>query len=104
MYNSLHLYTHDGLFHADDVFATALISLMTKEYDVTRGPDTEIPEDKTDWIIFDIGGGEFDHHSPENKEANGCHPNTDIPYAACGLIWKKYYQEILVIILGGLYG
>ena len=98
MYNSLHLYTHDGLFHADDVFATALISLMTKEYDVTRGPDTEIPEDKTGWIIFDIGGGEFDHHSPENKEANGCHPNTDIPYAACGLIWKKYYQEILEAI------
>lgn len=95
MYDTLQLYTHDGLFHADDVFATALLSLMAKDIKVTRGPDTEIPKDTSDWIVFDIGGGELDHHSPENKEANGTHPNSSIPYAACGLVWKKYYSEIL---------
>ena len=95
MRSHLNLYTHDGLFHADDVFASALLSLMAEDVHIVRGSDLEIPEDKDKWIIFDIGGGEFDHHTPENKENNGCHPGTGIPYASCGLIWKKYYREIL---------
>ena len=91
----LNLYTHDGLFHADDVFATALLSLMAEEIHVTRGSDLDLPADDGSWIIFDIGGGELDHHTPENKERNGTHPNTNVPYAACGLVWRKYYREIL---------
>ena len=95
MYRKLNLYTHDGLFHADDVFAAAMLSLIAKEINVVRGSDTQLPEDSQNWIIFDIGGGELDHHTPERKEANGFHPGTEIPYAACGLVWRKYYQEIL---------
>ena len=91
----LNLYTHDGLFHADDVFAAAMLSLMAEEIHVTRGSDLDLPADDGSWIIFDIGGGELDHHTPENKEHNGTHPNTNIPYAACGLVWRKYYREIL---------
>lgn len=94
MKDKLNLYTHDGNFHADDVFATALLSFTADEINVVRGNDQEIPEEG-DWIVFDIGGGELDHHTPENKETNGCHPGTDIPYAACGLVWRKYYREIL---------
>ena len=82
----LNLYTHDGLFHADDVFATALLSLMAEEIHVTRGSDLDLPADDGSWIIFDIGGGELDHHTPENKERNGTHPNTNVPYAACRCI------------------
>ncbi|MBQ6222784.1 MAG: MYG1 family protein [Solobacterium sp.] len=95
MRSHLNLYTHDGLFHADDVFASALLSLMAEDVHIVRGNDLEIPEDTDKWIIFDIGGGELDHHTPENKENNGVHPGTGIPYASCGLIWKKYYREIL---------
>ncbi len=95
MRSHLNLYTHDGLFHADDVFASALLSLMADDVHIIRGSDLEIPEDTDKWIIFDIGGGELDHHTPENKENNGVHPGTGIPYASCGLIWKKYYREIL---------
>lgn len=94
MANKLKLYTHDGIFHADDVFAAALFSLITEDLEIRRGPDTEVPADGS-WIVFDIGGGELDHHSPENKEANGFHPGTELPYASCGLVWKKYYKEIL---------
>ncbi len=95
MRDTINIYTHNGLFHADDVFATALISMMCENINVKRGGDEEIPEDKENWIVFDIGGGELDHHTPECKEANGCHPGTNIPYAACGLVWRKYYKEIL---------
>ncbi|MBR2669448.1 MAG: MYG1 family protein [Solobacterium sp.] len=95
MRSHLNLYTHDGLFHADDVFASALLSLMAEDVHIVRGSDLEIPEDTDKWIIFDIGGGELDHHTPENKENNGVHPGTGIPYASCGLVWKKYYKDIL---------
>ena len=94
MREKLNLYTHDGIFHADDVFAAAMLSLMAEEIKVVRGSDMDIPEEDG-WIVFDIGGGELDHHTPENKEANGTHPGTDIPYAACGLVWKKFHEEIL---------
>lgn len=96
MYGKLNLFTHDGLFHADDVFAAALLSLIAEETHIVRGGDEDIPKDKENWIIFDIGGGELDHHTPENKAANGCHPSTNIPYAACGLVWRKYHREILL--------
>lgn len=94
MRGTLKLFTHNGIFHADDVFAAALLSLMAEDIQVTRGGDTEVPEG-SEWIVFDIGEGELDHHSVENKERNGTHPGTDIPYAACGLVWKKYHKEIL---------
>ena len=44
MRKKLNLYTHDGQFHADEVFATAMFSLMAEEINVVRGGDTEIPE------------------------------------------------------------
>ena len=95
MRDRLNLFTHDGQFHADEVFATAMFSLFAEEINVLRGGDSELPAEDSDWIIYDIGGGELDHHTPENKENNGTHPGTDIPYAACGLVWRKYYPEIL---------
>ncbi|MBR4444456.1 MAG: MYG1 family protein [Solobacterium sp.] len=95
MVDKLNLFTHDGLFHADDVFAAALLSLIAEEVNIVRGSDTEIPEDTKNWIIFDIGGGDLDHHTPENKVNNGTHPGTNVPYAACGLVWRRYYKEIL---------
>ena len=95
MGKKLNLYTHDGQFHADEVFATAMLSLLSDDVNIVRGSDLDLPEDRENWIIYDIGGGELDHHTPENKVNNGCHPNTDIPYAACGLVWRKYYKQIL---------
>ncbi len=35
MHKKLNLYTHDGLFHADDVFAAALLSLIAEEINTT---------------------------------------------------------------------
>lgn len=95
MRSELNLFTHDGQFHADEVFATAMFSLIAEKINVVRGGDADLPEDPSGWIIYDIGGGELDHHTPENKENNGTHPGTNVPYAACGLVWRKYYTEIL---------
>ena len=57
MPDKLNLFTHNGLFHADDVFAAAMLSLLSDDVNIVRGGDDDVPEDKENWIIFDIGGG-----------------------------------------------
>ena len=68
MPDKLNLFTHNGLFHADDVFAAAMLSLLSDDVNIVRGGDDDVPEDKENWIIFDIGGGELDHHTEECKQ------------------------------------
>lgn len=82
-----HGLTHAGVFHADDVFSTALLMILNPEFQVTRS--NHIPEGYTG-IIFDMGGGEFDHHQAgSRKRKNG------IPYASFGLLWEKFGHLIL---------
>lgn len=62
-------FTHAGKFHADDVFATALLQLVRPDIQITRGFD--VPED-FEGIVYDIGFGMFDHHqSPREMRPNG---------------------------------
>lgn len=86
--------THCGSFHADDIFACATLALYFKKnnlkYKVTRTRDEKIIQ--TADYVFDVGGiynpdtNRFDHHQPggAGKREN------DIPYAAFGLVWKKF--------------
>ena len=74
-------FTHGGKFHADDVFATALLQIIRPDFQVTRG--FTVPEN-FDGIVYDIGFGPFDHHQePREYRANG------VPYAAFGLLWRE---------------
>lgn len=81
--------THNGRFHADDVFAIATLQLHlgVENVEVIRTRDEEVIADG-DWVA-DVGGvydpehKRFDHHqigAPIRE--NG------IPYAAFGLVWK----------------
>lgn len=79
--------THGGKFHADDVFATALLKILKPDVKVQRV--FEVPKDFTG-LAFDIGRGRFDHHQ-ENSEVR---PN-GVPYAAFGLLWREVGQEVL---------
>ena len=73
-------FTHAGKFHADDVFATALLQILRPDIKVTRG---FVVPDGFDGIVYDIGDGMFDHHrEPRETRANG------VPYAAFGLLWR----------------
>lgn len=73
-------FTHGGKFHADDVFAAALLQIVRPDIRVTRG--FEVP-DRFGGIVFDVGLGMFDHHQePRETRANG------VPYAAFGLLWR----------------
>ena len=79
--------THGGKFHADDVFSAALLTYLNPNITIERS--YEVPENY-DGIVFDIGGGEFDHHyagAPVRDNGN--------PYATFGLLWKRFGTLIL---------
>lgn len=81
------VFTHGGKFHADDVFSYALLRMIHPGLLVRRG--NEVPQDFSG-IVFDIGGGAFDHHgSEEKKRENG------VPYASLGLLWQQLGAAVL---------
>lgn len=83
--------THSGTFHADEVFATALLSLLLDNITVLRVNEIEKNKVKNDTIVYDVGLGKLDHHQVggNGKRDNG------VSYAACGLVWRKYGNNIL---------
>ncbi len=82
--------THGGKFHADEVMATVILMKVFGNITVSR--TFIVPEDlKEDVIVYDIGFGQYDHHQ---KGGNGAREN-EVPYAACGLIWKKFGKKIV---------
>lgn len=75
-------FTHGGVFHADDVFSSALLRILNPSIVIERG--FKVPENY-DGIVFDIGLGEFDHHQADNEvRENG------VPYASFGKLWRKF--------------
>jgi len=97
--------THNGSFHADDVFSVATVKMWLEKTSpkkifgknkikVIRTRDPKIIA--TGDIVVDIGGEYdpvkkiFDHHQigGAGKRNNG------IPYAAFGLVWKKYGNDL----------
>src|SRR3954451_11674953 len=86
--------THPGNFHADDVFAVAVLELAAGEVDVVRTRDPEAIAGADARI--DVGGrddpaaGDFDHHQ---KGGAGARPN-GIRYASFGLVWRRYGVQL----------
>lgn len=77
-------YTHAGCMHADDIFSAALLKLINPDIEIIRTNDTYI--DNEDTIVFDIGGGKYDHHQVETTESR----ENGIQYAAFGKLWRDY--------------
>jgi len=87
--------THNGPFHADDVFGVAILQLIHPNATIvrTRDPDELAKAD----IRLDVGKkydpetGDFDHHQQEGAGAR----KNGIPYASSGLIWKHYGMQLV---------
>lgn len=89
--------THSGSFHPDDVFAVATLLLylevLKSDVQIIRTRNPEIM--KTGDFVVDVGGisdevsDKFDHH-----QEGGAGDRRGIPYAAFGLVWKKYGTSV----------
>jgi uncharacterized UPF0160 family protein len=92
--NNKTIATHNGNFHADDVFSIAALKNIYASFNLIRTRDLTLIAEAD--IVIDVGGvydadtNRFDHHQRggAGKRENG------IPYSSFGLIWKKYGLEI----------
>lgn len=81
-------YTHSGMFHADDLLASALVLNLNPELIIKHIPNADaIDPDKC--LIYDIGGGKYDHHCIPLKTRKN-----NIPYAAFGLLYKDLKYDL----------
>jgi uncharacterized UPF0160 family protein len=96
--NVITIVTHDGVFHADDVFAVATILMVVgPRFDPFTGKErVRIVRTRSHKLIeaadivvdvggvFDVATNRFDHHQGAGERDSG------VPYAAFGLVWDEY--------------
>ena len=83
-------FTHGGVMHSDEVFATALLRLIDSKFEIIRQKDRSdaIPCDD-DILVFDIGLGRFDHHQKDAK----LRP-TGKKFSSVGLILEEFWEDM----------
>lgn len=94
--------THSGKYHADDVISACMLKItgiIANYQEIQR--EANVPEGFKG-LVFDLGGGEFDHHQVD------CKKHTDgSRYAACTLLAEKLFsynvnQELYYSLLKGI--
>ena len=82
--------THDGSFHADEVFAIAALALLgepieiirTRDRDVVAGADVRVDVG----FRHDPSTGDFDHHQRDFDRVR----DNGVRYASFGLVWREF--------------
>jgi uncharacterized UPF0160 family protein len=86
--------THDGSFHADEVFAVAALGLIGVPVEVirTRDPDAVARADLRVDVGFrdDPATGDFDHHQRDFDRAR----DNGVRYASFGLVWREFGVQV----------
>lgn len=95
--------THNGNFHADDVFGVGVLAAMHADHRIirTRDPAEVVPAD----FAVDVGGewapaqGRFDHHQ---RGFDGARPDGGEGYASAGLVWREFGRRYVEQAAGKL--
>jgi uncharacterized UPF0160 family protein len=97
--------THDGVFHTDEVMATAMLKICYNIDEVIRTRDEETinnAKNNEDCIVLDVGGefdpklNNYDHHQASFWLRN---IKSEILYSTAGLIWKDYGYALIHSII-----
>lgn len=86
--------THDGSFHADEVFAIAVLGLVGDPVEVVRTRDRGALAQAD--LRVDVGfrddasTGDFDHHQREFDTAR----ENGVRYASFGLVWREFGARV----------
>ncbi|MDB4442476.1 MYG1 family protein [bacterium] len=82
--------THDGRFHADEIFALALLNLFYPDLEIIRSRDENVYKNADIIVdvghVYDLDNLIFDHH----QRSFSLKRESGIPYASFGLVWKQY--------------
>ena len=93
--------THDGSFHADEVFGFVVLNAAlgpTLRLRRSRDPAVIAAAD----IVFDVGGsydpasGRYDHHMRDRPQR----ADSGLPYSSAGLLWRDFGRDALRAQLG----
>lgn len=92
--------THNGIFHADEVFACATIRNFYPEVKIIRSRNPMLLEaalEDANTVLVDVGGVfdperlAFDHHqregAPEPRE-------NEVPFSSFGLVWRHFKGHV----------
>lgn len=95
----LRVATHNGTFHADDVFAFAILTAATAgDLELLRSRDPQTWESAD--VVFDVGGvfdrarQRYDHHMRDLPMRDD-----GAPYSSAGLIWRDWGRRALQALL-----
>jgi uncharacterized UPF0160 family protein len=100
------LVTHDGKFHTDDVFASAILTAIYPDAELIRSRDPKVIDAGS--IVYDVGGQydptteRYDHHMTVEQGAPV--RSTGGKYSSVGLIWRFYHHEFITHCLGDTRG
>ena len=89
---------HNGIMHSDDVLSAAFLSSIFQLLDhpvaISRmnGKDVIKYADDPAYLIFDVGGGRYDHHDKKHMQYR---VEGGFPYAAFGLLWKDFGKSYI---------
>ena len=91
--------THSGTFHADDVFAFAMLRAATAgRVDLIRTRDLDQLASAD--VVFDVGGEcdpqrrRYDHHMRDKP----LRPSGE-PYSSAGLIWRDFGEAVVKTLM-----
>ena len=84
--------THNGVFHADDVFGCAILKTIWPEATFVRTRDQDLLDSA--YIRVDVGG-KYDPHTRDYDH----HQNTSLQ-AACNLVWASFWPDFLIEVHG----
>ena len=83
------IYTHGGIFHADDVLCAALALRINPNVEFKRVFKVSEEDIDDDTIVVDIGGGKYDHH-----QSDAAVREDGKKRAACGLFFEDFWDKI----------
>ena len=85
--NIKNLIIHNGVFHCDEIFISALMQIINKNLIINRVAETT-HKNTTATLVADIGGGYFDHHNNKNTGVR----------CSCKVFWEEYKTQIINLL------
>lgn len=92
-----YIVTHEGSFHADDVVAAAVLSLLFDNPQIVRTRDLNVINSLKNSCVVDVGEVydpeklRFDHHQRNFTFAR----DDGIPYSSAGLVWLHFGKDLI---------